>query len=324
MKNFTSYLIISIFLGSTFIFNNCQNPGVDKKKLIVFHAGSLSRPFKEIKKNFEKKNPGTEIILEAAGSRECARKITELKKPCDIMASSDYTVIRDLLIPDYTAWYIDFAANEMCIAYTEKSRLQKNINQDNWYDILWNDSVIYGRSDPNLDPCGYRTIVMFELAATCVHQPKLKNMLLQKDREYIRPKEVDLLSLLEAGAIDYIVIYRSVAVQHQLDYIVLPDSINLGNPGLSNFYATASVEISGKNPDEVITKHGEPMVYAFTIPVNAPNKSLALKFSEFLLNPGDGGRIMKNNGQPAFFRIDPEYMKRVPKQLLSIYQNQHQ
>ncbi len=63
-----------------------------KQKLIIFHAGSLSVPFKEIAKEFEKLNPNTKIILEVAGSGTCARKITDLHKPCDIMASADYKV----------------------------------------------------------------------------------------------------------------------------------------------------------------------------------------------------------------------------------------
>ncbi|MCK7522654.1 MAG: hypothetical protein MZV64_35710 [Ignavibacteriales bacterium] len=43
------------------------------------------------------------VLLEAAGSLVCARKVTELKKPCDIVASADYFVIDKLLIPEYAS-----------------------------------------------------------------------------------------------------------------------------------------------------------------------------------------------------------------------------
>ena len=57
-----------------------------QKELIIFHAGSLSVPMKQIAQEYEKRNPGTKIYLESAGSLVCARKVTELKKPCDILA----------------------------------------------------------------------------------------------------------------------------------------------------------------------------------------------------------------------------------------------
>jgi len=99
-----------------------------------------------------KKNPGTKIYLESAGSLVCARKVTELKKPCDIIASSDYFVINELLIPDYASWSIRFATNEIVIAYLEKSKYSEEINSDNWMDILQRKDVIYSRSDPDSDP----------------------------------------------------------------------------------------------------------------------------------------------------------------------------
>jgi len=317
MKIITYISKLFIILAGSFFLSNCTSTTNDANTLTIFHAGSLSKPFNEMKDDFEQKNPDVKILLEAAGSRECARKITELGKKCDIMASSDYTVIEDLLMPEYADWYINFAGNEMCIAYTKKSRLKDKIRTNNWPEILLNDSVIFGRSNPNLDPCGYRTIMVFDLAGEFYQKPGLRDQLLKKDQKYIRPKEVDLLSLLESHAIDYIFIYRSVAVQHQLQSLILPDSLNLGNPELTDFYRTASVEISGKTPGETITKQGEPMVYAFTIPKNAPNKDLAEKFARFILQPDGGQKIMKNNGQNVFINIPEKFIDQVPENLKS-------
>ena len=69
--------------------------------LIVFHAGSLSIPFKEVVSAFKKMHPGVNIMCEAAGSRTCARKICDLGRLCDVMASADYSVIEALLIPHH-------------------------------------------------------------------------------------------------------------------------------------------------------------------------------------------------------------------------------
>ena len=87
---------------TSLIINGCNNAQLGKpKEIIVFHAGSLSVPFKQLKEAYEKKNPGINILLEPAGSIVCARKITELKKPCDVIASADYFVINELLMPNH-------------------------------------------------------------------------------------------------------------------------------------------------------------------------------------------------------------------------------
>ncbi len=287
-----TYLILALSL----VIISCDSQN-NKSQLIIFHAGSLSVPFKDITTEFNKQHPEIEIISEAAGSRQCARKITDLHRKCDIMASADYKVIDNLLIPEYASWNIKFAGNEMAVVFHDKSRLKDSINTENWYHILQKPEVIYGRSNPDFDPCGYRTVLTCKLAEDVYNIPGLSETLLQKDNNYIRPKEVDLIGLLETDVIDYLFLYKSVAIQHKLDYIVLPDSINLKNPKLDEFYATATVDISGKKPGETITRKGEAMIYGVTIPNNAPNTDNAIMFMEFLLSKNEGVKIMEANGQ---------------------------
>ena len=129
--------------------------------LIIFHAGSLSMPFKEIAAEFNKLYPDVKVLLESAGSVASARKITDLNRPCDILASSDYGVIDNILIPKYADWNLKFVSNEMSIVYRQESRLAGQINPKNWYDILMKKEVAFGRADPNSDPCGYRTLMTF-------------------------------------------------------------------------------------------------------------------------------------------------------------------
>jgi molybdate/tungstate transport system substrate-binding protein len=183
---------------------------------MVFHAGSLAVPFKEVARAFNQVYPEVRVLLEAAGSRASARKISDLHREADVFASADHTVINTLLIPEHARWNIRFAANEMVIAYTDHSRRAGEISGDNWYRILLDKNVAYGRSDPNTDPCGYRTVLSSRLAEIHYTEPGLSERLLEKDRRHIRPKETDLLALLEVGEIDYFFIYRSVARQHGL------------------------------------------------------------------------------------------------------------
>jgi len=314
MKKSIVLIIIACIVSATSCKNN-DSAKLENKQLIIFHAGSLSVPFKQMKDQFEKENPGVEVLLESAGSVQCARKITDLKKECDIMASADYSIIDQMLIPDYADWNIHFATNEMTIVYHEASKYANEINAANWYEILLREDVIFGRSDPNSDPCGYRTLLTCQLAEKYYSQPGLTEKIKNKNQEYIRPKEVDLLALLESNSIDYIFLYRSVAQQHNLEFISLPDSVNLKAPELNEYYQTASLEIVGSKPDEKITQTGQAMVYGITILKNAPNKELAEKFLKFVLSENGGGIILEKNGQPTLRQADKIYYSLIPENI---------
>jgi len=292
-----------------------QKPADLSGDLIIFHAGSLSVPMKDLKAEFNKLYPKVNVLLESAGSVECARKITDLKKPCDIMASSDFTVIDKMLVPGYAEWNIRFASNEMCIVYTGKARYQDRINSKNWYDLLLKPDVAYGRSDPNSDPCGYRTVMTMQLAESFYGKPGLASTLMSKDRNYMRPKEVDLVALLESNNIDYIFIYRSVAVQHKLKYLTLPDQINLKNLQYSANYQKAVVEINGKEPGKKELMKGDAMIYGVTIIKNAPNRAAAIAFLEYMLSKDKGMRIMERDGQPSAIPLPTVGYDKLPAQL---------
>lgn len=284
-------------------------------KLVIFHAGSLAVPFKEMADAFMKQHPKVEILREAAGSRDCARKISELKRPCDVLASADYTVIDQLLIPEHADWNVKFAANEMTLVYHKASRGSDRINQKNWFDVLMEEDVKFGRSDPNADPCGYRAVLTMKLAEKHYNKPGLADKMLKKDLKYIRPKEVDLLALLEAHVIDYIFLYRSVAQQHGLEFLLLPDQVNLKKSELTDLYSTVSVDVTGKKPGEFIAKKGAPMVYGVTIPKNAPNPKVALAFVEFFLDKNKGMAIMEKNGQPSVVPSSTSTFDKLPASL---------
>jgi molybdate/tungstate transport system substrate-binding protein len=273
--------------------------GREERQLIIFHAGSLAVPFERIIAGFKTENPGVEVLKEIAGSRECARKITELQRPCDVLASADYVVIDDLLIPRFAEWNLKFAANEMAIVYRQESRRASEITARNWLDILLDSRVAFGRSDPEADPCGYRAVLTMKLAEIHYGRAGLAGKLLAKDVIHIRPKEVDLLALLETGEIDYAFLYRSVAEQHRLKFLLLPDQINLKRPDLEDFYRQASVVLSGAAPGQKVVLYGAPMVYGVTIPKGAPHPEMARKFIHYLLHPAKGLKIMREMGQPA-------------------------
>jgi len=287
-------------------------------KLVILHAGSLTVPVDELTTAFQAKHPGVTFETEAGGSNATARKISELGRETDLMMSADYTVIDKLLIPDFADWNVRFARNTMVVAYTDQSQYADEITADNWYEIFTREGVIYGHSDPDADPCGYRTLLVWQLAETYYGVDGLYNTLQDYcPPENVRPKSVELIALLESGDMDYAWEYRSVAVQHGLEFVELPDEINLSMVEHADFYSQASVEIAGSEPGTTMTMTGAPIVYGVTIPKNAPSPELALEFAKFLLGP-EGQAIMEAQGQPPIVPETTGDMDAVPAELKAL------
>ncbi len=281
-------------------------------KVIIFNAGSLTMPLARMEKDFEAQHPRVDVLREAAGSQQCCRKIIDLAKPCDIMASADYKVIDKLLVPAYAAWNIRFASNQVVLCYTDKSRYAREVNAQNWHEILGRRGVVWGHSDPNLDPCGYRALMVLQLAEKYYHLMGLYGKTLaNRPQENVRPKAVELISLLQTGNMDYAWEYLSVAVQHGLKYVSLPDEINLGNYQFDEFYSQASVKVTGKQPGTYIEMKGGSVTYGVTLLNNAPHREAAVAFLKYMLEPQGGLRILKELGQPPFIpaRVPTQAMK---------------
>jgi molybdate/tungstate transport system substrate-binding protein len=92
--------------------------------------------------------------------------------------------------------------------------------------------------------------------------------------------------------LDYIWSYESVARATGLAYVNLPDSIDLGTPADSSVYAGAGVSVLGRTPNDTIVLHGEPILYALSIPVDAPHPALAARFVAYLMSDA-GRRVMR-------------------------------
>ncbi len=319
VKNIIAASILSAFLFCGFsLFVGCsgaEGEGKADSTLRIIHAGSLTVPVKEVVKAFNEENPGVRILTEAWGSKAGARRISELDTPCDVYISADYRVIDLFLIPGHASWNIPFAGNEMSIVYTSDSRYSDEINASNWHEILLRDDVTYGRSDPDSDPCGVRAVLTSKLAAIYYDKPGLDEEILSRHRNMIRPKETDLIALLEKNALDYIFLYRSVAEQHGLKYLILPDKLNLRDPDLNEWYSRAEAEVMGARPGETITETGEAMVYGITIPHKTENKELAISFVDFFLCEERGLKILEENGQNPMVPSRTDTYESIPQPL---------
>lgn len=298
MRRIAAHLML---VHGAIVLAGCAAPDADRAArtpaadgtLVVFNAGSLAHPLRVALDSFARRE-GITLAQESAGSLETARKITELHRIPDIVALADEEIFPRLLMPAHVDWYARFARNRLVLAHTDRSRHASEITVDNWIGVLERPGVQVGRSDPDLDPAGYRTLLLFQLAERHYADPGLADRLLASaPQRNVRPKEVELTGLLQAGELDYVWTYESVAQAAGLRYLRLPDRIDLGSSTDSAFYAGASVRVAGRTPGDTLELRGRPIAYALGVPRLAPHPTLAARAAAFLLSP-EGARLMRS------------------------------
>jgi molybdate/tungstate transport system substrate-binding protein len=258
----------------------------DHAALTIFHADSLTGYVAALAKIYEARHPGAQVRSESSGSMDAIRKITDLHLPCDILITADWRLL-EVPRAGIDPWAALFAGNSMGILYTAESKFAAEINPDNWRQILERPGVRYGHSNPERDPAGYWTLIVWQLAQRFYADPDLAARLAAGcPRANIRPHNIDLIALLQSGELDYYFGYASDARLGRLKFLELPPQINLGDIDRVSDYARASVEVGSAPHRKTIT--GAPVAYAATFTINPPNGAGAIEFMRLML--GDAGR----------------------------------
>jgi molybdate/tungstate transport system substrate-binding protein len=145
-----------------------------------------------------------------------------------------------------------FATNALVVAYNPDAEQAGAVRED-WMGAVQRSAVGVGRTDPAVDPLGYRTVMLLRLADG--------EGLLDADRTLDNARilpETDLGNVLERGGLDAAFVYRNMAVERDLPYVSLPDRIDFSSPAAADSYARASYDLDGR------TIHGKPIRYAAT------------------------------------------------------------
>lgn len=266
-------------------------PPAPARPFLVYTAASLAQPVRVALDSFARRS-GARYELESASSLELVRRVTALDGDPDVIVLADPELFSALLTPKVVTWHALFARNRMVLAYTPRSRGADEISADNWWAVLERPDVQVGRSDPATDPSGYRTLLVWQLAARHYGLPDLPERMLRAAPERnVRPREADQVALLEAGELDYIWTYESLARLMGLRFVRLPDDVDLGAPADSAVYAQVSLRVPGGRWGDTITVHGAPILFGVSVPTDAPRGRAGRNFVAFLLSPS-GRRIL--------------------------------
>lgn len=288
----------------------------DPTPLIIFHADSLTGYMATLAHQFEAAHPGVAVQTQSSGSLDAIRKITDLGLPCDILITADWRLLKKPR-PRIEPWAAIFAGNSMGLLYTAGSARAAKIDARNWYEVITRPGVRYGHSNPERDPAGYWTLVLWQLAERYYQAPGLAARLAADcPPSNIRPHNVDLIALLQSGDLDYYFGYASDARLGGLRFLALPPEINLGDIRRRADYAKAAVEVGAGAARHTI--RGAPIAYGATLAAQAPHRALALEFLELMLGPA-GRAAAEQHGLLGYARpyyADPQ--SRMPAALRAL------
>src|SRR5215469_2092765 len=190
------------------------------------------------------------------------------------------------------------AHTEMVIAYSPKSRFASKLEaaskgKDNWWNILQEPGLRFGRTDPVGDPQGRNIIFTMMLAAKLYKQPDLVEKILGPA---INEKQIftepTVQARLQSGELDAASAYKIQPGPFNLPYIALPKEINLSGQNVHNEHPDITLNVSGK------TYTPEPLIYYCAVLKDAPNSKGAAAFAGWLKGEEAQGIFRRHNYDP--------------------------
>ena len=193
---------------------------------------------------------------------------------------------------------VPVAHTEIVIAYSPKSRFASSFKaaskgEGDWWKILEQPGLRFGRTDPTTDPQGRNIIFSIMLAAKMYGQADLVEKILgpaNNEKQIFQEQTVQ--ARLQSGELDAASAYKIQPGPFNLPFIALPKEINLSGQNVHADHPDVTLSIGGK------TYHPEPLIYYAAALKDAPHPKGAAAFTAWLTG---------NEGQAIFrrFNYDP-------------------
>ena len=186
-------------------------------------------------------------------------------------------------------WYASFAKSRLGIGYSIQSPFLSVFEAIAsgglpWYEGL--DTTKYnmkiGRTDPNIDPKGYRTVIMTRLAEIFYNRKNISKTVLGTPRNNLQMyTEQNLEKLLQNGDLDVGFFYEcEYPWNGNLRFISLPVQLDFSNSSFNSYYSKANYTNTATG---AVTK-GSAIVYTITIPTLSPDPPMAATYVSHLLS----------------------------------------
>ncbi len=287
---------------------------VANNTLSIAAAGTLTVTFPELASALVNETPGITAPTAAQtyeGSLDVTSGITTTGLKVDVAALADFRLAPQLLYPTYASYEIVFAQTQEVLIYNATD--YPGINSTNWAEKLVTVTAGGGTDrlgvwNASTDPNGYNEIFSLMLqgqyygsgisyyyghfysgAAGSYANPNPSTTILEH--------ESHAASLIETGVVSAVITYKAVAIQNHLPYVLLNPIVGLGANN-----STALAAYAGLPGTQIISSSGSltpvhpaPILFAATVPLNAPNPALGALFLHLLLSP-QGSAILAQGG----------------------------
>lgn len=261
--------------------------GGTSARVSVLSAGSLAVVFNETVGPAFAEATDYAYRGEFHGSNAVMRMVLEGQKDPDVIVSADATLLRARLPDEIAPWDVVFASNALVVTYNPETAVGDRLDSgEPWYEVLRDADAEIARSDPDLDPLGYRTVQLFDLAEDYYGTEGLAADL--RGNLVVDPQESHLLAAVETGDRAAAVAYKNMAVDHGLPYVSLPPELDFSDPTFADHYAQATYTTSGGTRVD-----GTPVLYNMTVPTDAQNPEAGRRFVRYLLDHPD---LLRENG----------------------------
>jgi molybdate/tungstate transport system substrate-binding protein len=239
----------------------------------VAYAGSLVATMEGPMKAALRERTGLNLSGEAKGSRALANLISAGLRSPDVFISADPALIAKLKALRLVRSSVVFGSARMVVAYSAKSphrALFERVaaGKASILDVLGDPGVRVGRTDPQLDPKGARTIRALQLLGGHFRDAAKAQAIEAKAETF--PEE-DLAVRVESGEVDAGFFYSTEIPGRSLQAVELPSDANLSHD----------------------------IAYALAVMQHAPNPRGAETFARFVLN-GTGKAILEKAGVRYF------------------------
>jgi molybdate/tungstate transport system substrate-binding protein len=266
--------------------------GADLAPLDVAYAGSMGSLMEGPLKSSAAQTLKLELHGRAQGSSALAQLIAAGSIRPDVFISVTPGPMLTVLRAGKAESAAPIAHTEMVIAYSPKSRFAAKLTaaaqgKGNWWEVLQEPGLRFGRTDPVTDPQGRNIIFSMMLAEKLLRRPGLAAKILGPT---INPQQIftepTVQARLQSGELDAASAYKIQPGPFNLPYITLPPEINLSGEHVHSDHPDISLIVSGK------TYQPEPLIFYAAMLKDAPNKNGAAAFVEWL-NGGEAQTIFR-------------------------------
>jgi molybdate/tungstate transport system substrate-binding protein len=290
--------------------------------LSVLGAGTLDTLFPQLANQLVNETPGISAPSAAQtyeGSIDITTAITSTGALADVAAVADFRLVPQLLEPKYAGYEVVFGSTPEVLAYDPSIAAFDGINESNWAQKLVTDVTTHGNApmavwNASTDPNGYNEIFSLQLQGLLYNgsagmfydsiyggtsgAPAVPN-----SGVALIEHESQAATLLNTGVVSALITYRSYAVVNHLSFVSFNPIVGLqanNSTALADYAKLSTTIVSSSGTFQTVA--AAPVLFAVTVPTNAPNPTLGAAFVHLLLSP-QGSAIISAGG--AFTPIFP-------------------